>query len=71
MTSLGIKAELQQMIALETDVNLLNTVYEILSKASTDLLLKEKLVEQALKSEEDIKAGRVFTREQVLQRIMR
>ena len=37
----------------------------LLLKSSLDPILKEKLTSRALKAEEDIKAGRVYTREEL------
>jgi predicted transcriptional regulator len=69
MSTVEIKTELQQMIEHETDMSMLQAIRTILIKTGLNPILKEKLTIRALKSEEDIKAGRVFTKEEVVQRI--
>ena len=71
MSAIEIKTELQQMIERETDLGVLQAIRTILQKTSLDPILKEKLSSRALKSEEDIKAGRVFSREEVTRRTSR
>jgi hypothetical protein len=46
----------------QADENLINSLYESLQKSN---LLKEKLTTRAQKSEQDIKAGRVFSRNEI------
>jgi len=41
----------------------------LLTKSSLDQILKSKLSTRALKAEEDIKAGRVYTREELDDRL--
>lgn len=69
MSTVELKTELQQMIERETDVNVLKAIRTILQKTSLNPVLKEKLTSRALKSEADIQAGRVFSREDVEKRI--
>lgn len=71
MSAIEIKAELLQLIEQETDLGVLQAIRTILQKTSLDPILKEKLSSRVLKSEEDIKAGRVFSREEVVQRTSR
>ena len=71
MSTLQLKAELQQMIEQEFDLEILNAVRLILQKERNDPILQQKLTIRALKSEADIKAGRVFTVEEVLKRTQR
>ncbi len=71
MSAIEIKTELQQMIERETDLGVLQAILTILQKTGLDPVLKEKLSSRASKSEEDIKAGRVFSREEVVQRTSR
>ncbi len=49
----------------QVDDNIINHFYETLRKEE---VLKEKLITRAEKSESDIHAGKVFTREEVEQR---
>jgi hypothetical protein len=66
-----IKTELQQLIEQETDMSILQAIYTILLKTGLNPKLKEKLTIRAFKSEEDIKANRVFSKEEVIQRTNR
>lgn len=68
MTAIEIKSELQKMIENETDLRVLEAIRTLLQKASLNPLLKEKLTARALKSEEDIKKGRVFDKDEVIKR---
>ena len=71
MGTMEIRTELQQMIEHETDVSVLQAIRTILLKTSLNPVLKEKLTARALRSEDDIKAGRVYTKEEVIQRTNR
>lgn len=71
MGTMEIRAELQQMIEHETDVSVLLAIRTILLKTGLNPVLKEKLTARALRSEDDIKAGRVYSKEEVIQRTNR
>jgi hypothetical protein len=71
MKAAEIKAELQHLIEIETDVSVLQAIYTILLKTGLNPKLKEKLTIRALKSEEDIKANRIFSKEEVIRRTNR
>ncbi|MEX2512506.1 MAG: hypothetical protein WD398_06345 [Cyclobacteriaceae bacterium] len=64
MGALDIKKELRTLIDKENDLHVLEVVKTLLVKSSLDPILKEKLTSRALKAEEDINAGRVYTREE-------
>jgi hypothetical protein len=66
MSAVEIKTELQQLIENETDLSVLQAIRTILLKTGLNPILKEKLTQRALKSEENIKSGRVFTKEEVV-----
>ncbi|MCA4900297.1 MAG: hypothetical protein IM631_15865 [Cytophagales bacterium] len=66
-----IRTELQQMIEHETDLSVLQAIRTILLKTGLNPVLKEKLTARALRSEDDIKAGRVYSKEEVIQRTNR
>ena len=68
MDTLEIKLELQRMIEAESDPSILEAIRELLQKQKIDPVLQEKMVSRALKAEEDFKAGRFYTREEVIQR---
>ena len=59
-----IKNEIQKLVETENDPDILNNVYEILEKAQQEARMKEAIIEGALKAEEDIKAGRVYSSEE-------
>ncbi|MDZ4845764.1 MAG: hypothetical protein SH857_09470 [Chitinophagales bacterium] len=64
----AIKTELKKMIDEQNDVSVLKAIRTLLQKAGLDSTLKEKLTIRALKSEQDIKAGRLFSRKDVVKR---
>ena len=71
MTTARIKTELQQMIEHETDMTVLQAIHTILQKTSLNPVLKEKLTARALRSEEEIKEGRVLGKDEVIRRTTR
>lgn len=71
MGAIEIKTELRQMIEQENDVSVLEAIRTILQKTSLNPMLKEKLTTRALKSEKDIVAGHLFSKEEAAQRIQR
>jgi hypothetical protein len=71
MKAAEIKTELQQLIEQETDMSILQAIYTILLKTGLNPELKEKLTSRALKSEDDIKASRLFDKEEVIRRTTR
>lgn len=64
MEPIDIKEELRTLIEKENDLHILEAIKTLLVKSSLDPILKEKLTSRALKADEDIKAGRVYTREE-------
>lgn len=71
MKAAEIKTELQQLIERETDMDVLRAIYTILIKTGLNPKLKEQLTIRALNSEDDIKANRVFDKEEVIRRTNR
>lgn len=65
MKAVDIKQELRLLIDMEEDLNVLEAIKTLLKRSSLDPSLKEKLTSRALKSEEDIEKGNVFTRKEV------
>jgi len=59
------------MIENETDISILEAIRTILLKTGLNPVLKEKLTMRALKSEDDIKQGRVFDKEEVIRKTSR
>ena len=64
MKAIDIKQELRSLIDQENDLHILEAIKTLLQKSSLDPVLKEKLTSRVLKANEDIKAGRVYSREQ-------
>jgi len=64
MTTSDLKKELKTLISQENNPNILEAIKTLLINSSLDPVLKQKLSSRALKSEEDIKANRVYTREE-------
>lgn len=65
MKTIDIKQELKTLIEKEKDLHILEAIKTLLVKTSLDSILKEKLTSRALKAEEDIQAGRVYTRKEL------
>ena len=64
METITIKEELKQRIDLEDNPVILNAIKDLLFPEENDPIYKEKLISRALKADEDIKAGRVYTSEE-------
>lgn len=62
------RQELLRMIESVNNPEILDAVKNLLSDSEKDLKIKQKMIFGALRSEEDFKAGRVYTREQVIER---
>ena len=62
------REELKKLIDEQEDSRVLGKVYELLNP-QPDPILREKLIARALRSEEDIKYGRVHTPEEALERL--
>lgn len=58
-----MRLELKSLIDNETDPQILKAVRTLLQKSALDPLLKEKLTSRAKQSEENIKKGNTFQRE--------
>ena len=63
MDTTAIKEELKQKIEMEDDPHVLQAIRDLLFPEENPVY-KEKLISRALKAEEDIKAGRVYTEEE-------
>jgi hypothetical protein len=68
METTTIKDELKQMIEMEDDPEVLQSIKDLLTNLPIDPILRDKLMSRAYKSLEDIKAGRVHTTEEVIRR---
>lgn len=64
MDTTNLKNELKTLISQENNPNILEAIKTLLINSSLDPVIKQKLSSRALKSEEDIKANRVYTRKE-------
>lgn len=69
MKAIEIKIQLHNLIDQENDIYILEAIMTLLKKSSLNPVLKEKLTIRALQSEEDIKEGRVFSRQQAEEKL--
>ena len=60
------KAELQKLIAQESDIDILQAIRTLLQKTRSDTVWQEKLTQRAQQAEEDIHAERLYSRAQVV-----
>jgi hypothetical protein len=65
------KKELVKLIESVNNPEILEAIKNLLSDSERDLMIKQRMVFGALQSEADFKAGRVYTREQVIERTNR
>jgi len=68
MDNLALKEEIKQRIDQEDDPAILDAVKDLLNHPPIDPVLQAKLVSRALKAEEDFKAGRIYSKEEVIGR---
>jgi len=61
---MDIKTELIQLIEQESDTHILEAIRTLLKKTTLNPVLKKKLSARSLKSEKDIKSGKVYNREE-------
>ncbi len=66
MSAIAIKTELKELIEREMDLSILKAIKALLKKTTLDTVLREKLTHRAMRSEEDIKEGRVLNRAEII-----
>lgn len=66
MTALQLKSQLIEMIQKEGNTKLLELVRSLLDQTDKEASLRSLMVEGAIKSEQDIAAGRVNTPEEAI-----
>ncbi len=66
MSATAIKIELKELIEKERDLSILKAIKALLRKTTLDTILREKLSQRAMRSEEDIKSGRVLNRKEII-----
>ncbi len=64
MSAIAIKTELKELIEREMDLSI--AIKALLKKTTLDTVLREKLTHRAMRSEEDIKEGRVLNRAEII-----
>ena len=64
MDNFALKKEIKQRIDGEDNPEVLKAIVELLFSEENDPIYKEKLISRALKADEDIKAGRVYTEDE-------
>ncbi len=63
-----IKTQLKKLIDEEQDVSVLKAIRILLQKTNSEIILKQKLTSRALKSESDIKEGRLLSKREIINR---
>lgn len=66
MSTIDIKIELKELIERERDPSILKAIKALLKKTTLDSILRDKLSQRAIQSEEDIKVGRVLGRAEII-----
>lgn len=61
MKAINIKTELKSLIDQETNLSLLETVKALLEQRDIDPSIEKEMITRVLKSEQDIKEGKVYT----------
>lgn len=71
MSTLEMKQELVQLIQAEEDPSILEAIRDLLTHKTEEVnpLLREKMITRLRKAEDDIKSGRVYTREEFKSKI--
>ena len=69
MSATSVKAELQHLVEQESDERLLQVIKTLLVEPARTALVRAKLTLRALQAEEDIRQGRVATREEAVARL--
>ncbi|MEQ9300323.1 MAG: hypothetical protein RIF33_17250 [Cyclobacteriaceae bacterium] len=64
MKAADIKLELKSLIDQETNLSLLETAKALFTQKDFDPSIEEEMISRALKSEQDIKEGKVYTVEE-------
>jgi sialic acid synthase SpsE len=66
MSAITLKTELKELIERERDLSILKAIKVLLKKTTLDTVLRKKLTQRAIRSEEDIKKGRVLSRADII-----
>ncbi len=68
MNTLAIKTEIKNIIDQVEDLDILEAVRTILQKSRLDPVLKDKLTQRAIRSEQDIEDERLLSRNDLVER---
>ena len=69
MKAADIKIELKNLIDQETNISLLEMAKALLTQGDFDPAIEEEMITRALRSEKDIKEGKVYTVEEAEDRL--
>lgn len=69
MKAVDIKTELKDLIEKETDLRILEAVRALFTQKDLDPSIEKEMISRALKSEQDILEGRVYTIEEAEARL--
>jgi hypothetical protein len=69
MKAIDIKTELRDLIEKETDLRILEKVRALFTQKDLDPSVEKEMISRALKSEQDIKEGKVYTIEEAEARL--
>lgn len=69
MKAVDIKTQLKDLIDQETNLSLLEAAKALLTQGDFDPSVEKEMVSRALKSEQDIKEGKVYTIEEAEARL--
>lgn len=66
MTAIQLKSQLMELIQKEGNMKLLELVRSLLDQDGKENSLRSLMIEGAIRSEQDIAAGRVYTQEEAI-----
>lgn len=69
MKAIDIKTELRGLIEQETDLHILEAVRALFTQKELNPSIEKEMISRALKSEQDIKEGKVYTIEEAEARL--
>ena len=69
MKAIDIKTELKSLIEQETDLRVLEAVKALFTQKELDPTIEKEMISRVLKSEQDIKEGKLYTIEEAESRI--
>lgn len=62
----SLKNEVKEMLEEISDINVLQSIKNLLENSSNELAIQQRFIEMAEKSESDIISGKVFSSEEAL-----